>query len=221
MSALSLSRALFTRASLAGLVSAAGCMSLSGLDGSSKYGCKAPEGVRCDSVSGNYNNAIQHNLPSQRKQPAPALPAPSAAPNDPSSASNGLKPVLMTGQPPSAVSSAATYTATPLRSQARVLRLWYKPWEDADRDLYSEGYVYVQIDEGRWLIDHAPHPTREAYTLLRPPAPVASRTPGAQQKSPTPPAVSGANDGEEPSPVNRPAARSTDKPRWVPAAEDR
>ena len=45
----------------------AGCSSITGLDGSSQYACKAPEGVKCDSVSGNYYNALQNNLPAQRK----------------------------------------------------------------------------------------------------------------------------------------------------------
>ena len=48
-----------------------GC-AFSGLDGDSKYACKAPEGVRCDSLSGNYYNAIQNNLPSQRRSREPA-----------------------------------------------------------------------------------------------------------------------------------------------------
>ena len=57
----------------------------------------------------------------------------------------------------------------PLRSSARILRLWFKPWEDADRDLYDQGYVYVQIDSGQWLVEHAQRRIREAYAPLRPP----------------------------------------------------
>ena len=38
-----------------------GC-AITGLDGESKYACKAPEGVRCDSVSGTYYNALQNNF---------------------------------------------------------------------------------------------------------------------------------------------------------------
>ena len=45
-----------------------GCMNLSGLDGSTHYACKAPDGVTCDSVSGTYANAVQNNLPSQRSK---------------------------------------------------------------------------------------------------------------------------------------------------------
>ena len=49
------------------------------------------------------------------------------------------------------------------------MRLWFKPWEDADHDLYDQGYVYVQIDSGQWLIDHMQRQIRDAYAPLRPP----------------------------------------------------
>src|SRR5437868_15060279 len=44
-----------------------GCASMAGVGGTSEYGCKAPEGVKCDSVSGTYYNAVENNLPSQRQ----------------------------------------------------------------------------------------------------------------------------------------------------------
>jgi conjugal transfer pilus assembly protein TraV len=138
-----------------------GCTSMSGLSGSSSYACKAPEGVTCDSVSGTYANAIHNNLPSQRSrattlplqmggatQPAPGRPESSAVPTAP---------------------PADSVSPTRLRSSARILRLWFKPWEDADRDLYDQGYVYVQIDSGQWLIEHAQRRVRDAFAPLRPP----------------------------------------------------
>jgi conjugal transfer pilus assembly protein TraV len=137
-----------------------GCTSMSGLSGSSSYACKAPDGVTCDSVSGTYANATHNNLPSQRSRAtAPSLKpdgAPQPAPSRPASAV------------PTAL-AAASVSPTPLRSSARILRLWFKPWEDADRDLYDQGYVYVQIDNGQWLIEHAQRQIRDAYAPLRPP----------------------------------------------------
>lgn len=151
----------------------AGCSSITGLDGASHYACKAPDGVKCDSVSGNYYNAIQNNLPAQRK--------PSGAPN-PASLSEGAPPARGTGGAsasamPTAVATAASaasqvegsvYLAAPLRSGPRVLRLWIKPWEDADRDLNGESLVYVQVDNGRWLVDHVQRQAREPYAPIRP-----------------------------------------------------
>lgn len=130
-----------------------GCTSMSGLSGSSNYACKAPEGVTCDSVSGTYANAIHNNLPSQRSRGLPSAPAATAPPS------------TLTPSP----SMSASAAPNPLRSSARILRLWFKPWEDADRDLYDQGYVYVQIDSGQWLIEHAQRQIREAYAPPRPP----------------------------------------------------
>jgi len=130
-----------------------GCMSMSGLSASSSYACMAPEGVTCDSVSGTYANAVHNNLPSQRSRSVPPAAAPAAQPTTPAPAP----------------STSASTAPTPLRSSARILRLWFKPWEDADRDLYDQGYVYVQVDSGQWLIEHAQRQIREAYAPLRPP----------------------------------------------------
>src|SRR5438034_4731393 len=44
-----------------------GCASMAGVGGTSEYSCKAPEGVKCDSVSGTYYNSVENNLPSQRQ----------------------------------------------------------------------------------------------------------------------------------------------------------
>ena len=160
----------------AGAVLALGaCTSISGLGGDSKYACKAPEGVACDSVSGTYANALHHNLPSQRRTPAQALP--SSGPDAPSTAP--VRESRSMVQPSSTWPPTAQPLETPLRSQARVLRLWIKPWEDADGDLYDQGYVYVQVDNGQWLIEHLQRRVREAYAPLRPPKPATGTTSAA------------------------------------------
>lgn len=159
-----------------GAMALAGCTSVSGLDGSSSYACKAPEGVTCDSVSGTYANAIQNNLPSQRPRANTAgIPGGSAAISPPAFAG------LSAG---STTIDDASVALMPLRSSARILRLWFKPWEDADRDLYDQGYVYVQINSGQWLIEHAQRQIREAYAPLRPPP--RSTTPEAGSGTPLP-----------------------------------
>ncbi|WP_418319598.1 type IV conjugative transfer system lipoprotein TraV [Piscinibacter sakaiensis] len=142
------------------MVSLTGCTSISGLSGESGYACKAPEGVACDSVSGTYANAVADRLPAQ-----PTSRRTSAG---------------MTLQPQAAVVPAPKLTPTQraaeqlvsaasLRSTPRVLRLWVKPWEDADGDLIDQSYVYVQIDSGQWLIEHAQRQIREAYAPVKPP----------------------------------------------------
>jgi conjugal transfer pilus assembly protein TraV len=148
------------------------CANMSGMGGSAEYGCKAPQGVQCDSVSGNYYNALQNNLPSQRQHPPTGaagngMPSGSQSVTMRSSSTAEAAPLIDKTGPDDA--SPLALAASPLRSQARVLRLWFKPWEDADHDLYDQGFVYVQIDSGRWLIDHAQQRIRDAYAPIRPP----------------------------------------------------
>lgn len=151
-----------------------GC-AITGLDGESKYACKAPEGVRCDSVSGTYYNALQNNLPSQRRSAAPPVDtSPQAAPA-------GSAPTMLNASTrPATGDEGAAYVAAPLRAAPRVLRLWIKAWEDADRDLVGESLVYVQVDNGRWLVDHVQRQQREPFVPIRAPRqPAATKSAGA------------------------------------------
>lgn len=159
---------------LAAVLALSGCMSMSGLGGDSKYACKAPEGVTCDSVSGVYANAVANNLPGQRKHQAPAAEAQAER--------QALRPpAAPRAHLPAAGGSSSREAGSALRAQARYLRLWVKPWEDIDGDLYDQAHIYVQIDQGRWLIDHVQQRIRDAYTPLRPP-PASSAAP-ANDKS--------------------------------------
>lgn len=151
-----------------------GCSSMSGLDAGSGFSCKAPAGVQCASVSGVYYNALENNLPSQRR------PAPAAAAAVPQAA-----PVPAAVRTPAATHAAAggddpTEGAIPLRAGPRVLRLWIKAWEDADRDLVGDSLVYVQVDDGRWLVDHVKRQPSAAFARVR--TPLAS--PGATTAAP-------------------------------------
>ncbi len=143
------------------LLSAGGCAStLSGVGGTSEYSCKAQPGVRCESVSGIYQNALQKNLPGQKPSPTRA-PPPSSAPE------------LVALARPAPASPAPGITSQigpkPLRSSARILRMWFKPWEDADHDLFDQGYIYIQVDGGRWMMDHVQRRAREDFAAVRPP----------------------------------------------------
>jgi len=152
-----------------------GCASMAGVGGTSEYSCKAPEGVKCDSVSGTYYNSVENNLPSQR-QGGRGTPRDEAAPTRMEVLAGG-RSVASSAPPalaPLATSSGvalppAAYTSMPLRSPARVLRLWVKPWEDADGDLMDQVYVYVPVDNGRWLVDHTQRQIRDAYAPIKVP----------------------------------------------------
>lgn len=146
-------RPLLAAAALASLV-LAGC---SGLGGSSSLTCKMPDGVRCDSVSNTYSESTRGELPSQRRRQAPMEPSPSGT----SSTSQGGDVPLMQVDP------RMVPVGMPVRSQARVVRVWIKAWEDADGDLHDQTFVYLPVTEGRWLVEHKQREIRNAYAPTR------------------------------------------------------
>ena len=42
--------------------------------------------------------------------------------------------------------------AIPLRTPARVLRIWIAPWEDDRGDLHMPGLVYTEVESRRWQV---------------------------------------------------------------------
>lgn len=160
------------------VASLAGC-SVTGLGGSDQYGCKAPEGVRCESVSGTYANSVQNNLPVQRRSTSTrSASVESAVP-----ASAQTRVGLAGGVDASKESHNAAEALQPLRSEPRILRLWFKAYLDSDQDLNDQGYVFVQVDNGRWLIERAQRWTREAFAPIRPPRVTSSAPPSKEARS--------------------------------------
>ena len=157
----------------------AGCASMAGVGGSAEFGCKAPVGVQCDSVSGNYYNAVQRTCPRSRRAHRPDRKRWANRPSRINPRTRFVAPaaysttVASTRNPGVTTLALTREASAPLRSPARVLRLWIKPWEDADGDLHSPSYVYVPIDAGHWLIDHAPRPERDAFAPIKPPRSLA------------------------------------------------
>ncbi len=132
-----------------GLTGCAGA--LTGLEGESKFACKAPDGVTCSSLSGIYANAVANNLPALRKDRKSELASTTQA-----------KDSVITGQVAS--------SGDPLRIQPTVLRIWIAPWEDTDGDLHDQSYLYVVANSGRWAIEHNQRQIVDRYrpTFLKP-----------------------------------------------------
>lgn len=160
----------------------AGCASMSGLDAKSDFACKAPDGILCESMSGIYANAVANNLPGQRVTRASAATTQS---------SSDASPGVIT----SPISSG-----TPIRSAPLVLRVWVAPWEDSDGDLHDQSYVYLQVDSGKWLIEHNRRRIQDAFRPVRAPAQTQSSAgpaPAARVKV-TPPGQASVNDDPAP-----------------------
>ncbi len=72
-------------------------------------------------------------------------------------AENG-KTAIVTGQFKNGTSQVAVPSIEqpiPIRTQAKVMRIWMAPWEDDDGDLHADGYLYTEIESRRWnLGDH-------------------------------------------------------------------
>ncbi|WP_434778553.1 type IV conjugative transfer system lipoprotein TraV [Neisseria sp. Ec49-e6-T10] len=119
-----------------------GCVGgLSGYGGSSSFKCAAPEGVSCNSISGNYANSIAGNDLSGNVTGANNIKTERYFPNTQSSSY----------QPNNRFTPSS---GMPVRTQSEVMRIWIAPYQDNDGDLVDQSYTYVTLNEGRWLIEH-------------------------------------------------------------------
>lgn len=141
-----------------------GCASggLSGIGGSSEYSCKAPPGVSCMSITGLNANAARGTLPAMRHRAEDERPPGETkeAKSDERAKNAGAKlekqQVASDGEQPARVSPRtmdALYSGAPLRTPARILRIWMAPFEDTDMDLHDQKYLYVTIHTGRWVLE--------------------------------------------------------------------
>lgn len=168
----------------------AGCGDMSGLGGTSQFACKAPVGVHCESLSATYYNSLANNLPSQRRRAAPA----GNADNETNGSPTGMRQVV---SPPT-----AGFAPQALRLPGRDIRVWIKAWQDEDKDLTDQSYVYLAVAEGQWQVAHVQQQERNAFARLAPPQPLNTGEGNAQEQparpapaSPALPAlISGANE---------------------------
>lgn len=162
------------RVFLAAAALALGGCSTTGLDSKAQFGCQAPEGVQCMSASGVYYNSLSNNLPALRTNSNLVT---SVDDNDGASPTGK---VLVRARASSAAQNgplergvgqrANDFAASgAVRAVPRIMRVWIAPWEDAERDLHDQSYVYVTLDSGRWLVEHtrsALQPRRMGTTAL-------------------------------------------------------
>lgn len=143
--------------SLSGLA-LAGCASggLSGIGASSDYSCAAPPGVSCMSITGLYANtargtlpALRHRAEDERSDGDGNSAKPAAVPYSKQQIAGASEQVAKV----SPRTMDAPYSGTPLRTPARILRIWMAPFEDTELDLHDQKYLYVTIHTGRWVLE--------------------------------------------------------------------
>lgn len=137
-------------------VSVSALLGCTGLSGSSKFACKAPDGVACNSMSGTYHNSVANNLPGQQTSPEHGDTLKATAVSGATQASS----------PNDAVRNAPL-SGVPLRTAPQVLRVWVAPYVDTDGDLRDQAYLYVTLNEGRWQIQHTQRQAAEKYKPVR------------------------------------------------------
>ena len=115
-----------------------------------KYACGVPDGIGCKPLSEVHRMAQDGSLNSQA-----VADNPYAAEHDQDEKdANGAD----AQQTPSAASRGsmglATVTpGTPLLIQPRIMRIWVAPWADEDGTLHDETYLYLRLDNGRWVME--------------------------------------------------------------------
>lgn len=138
----------------------AGCASsgLSGIGGTSEFSCAAPPGVSCMSITGLNANAAKGTLPAMKHRAEDEKVVEKGKDGKaPAQVPVAYMPQGTTGGEQIARVSPkgmdAPYSGTPLRTPARILRIWLAPFEDTDMDLHDQKYVYVTIHTGRWVLE--------------------------------------------------------------------
>lgn len=179
------------------LVSAlvAGCSSLAGVGGTDASTCATTAGRPCASIQSTYatRGSGLSTSPEMPKTEAGAT-QPAVAPTQYASPAAGIH----TGAEP----------VVALRSNPRVLRGWFKAWEDSDGDLFSDTYVYMTADGGRWLVDYAPRRARGEGVRLSAPA-AASETPAEPAATQAPATTAPSVPPAVRAPAGRPPATAT------------
>jgi conjugal transfer pilus assembly protein TraV len=78
-----------------------------------------------------------------------------------------MKPMAEPGFEAKATMRATLDSGTPVRTAARVLRVWLAPWEDSQGILNDQKLVYLTIDSGRWLLEHTQKAVMDQFAPTR------------------------------------------------------
>lgn len=107
------------------------CLLALGCTSCARYACGVPEGGRCSPLSAVYQ-AILDGFAA-----APALPERADAGPREDTAHHTPNPGA---------------EGEPRLTRPRQLYVWIPPWIDAEGDLHGESYLYLRLDEGRWIL---------------------------------------------------------------------
>lgn len=168
-----------------------GCAnSLTGIGGSDKLACKAPDGVTCSSLSGVYANALADNLPGLQKKQRTTTTTKTTEVGDIPTGMVTTKNTAATsysGPGTTSIIGTTPSSGTPILTPPHVMRVWIAPWEDAEGDLHDQAYIYVVANSGHWAIAHNEQQIMNRYrpTFIKKAEQQAAQTGGAYEKKVT------------------------------------
>jgi conjugal transfer pilus assembly protein TraV len=139
-------------------IAMSGCQSLSGLDATDKFTCRAIGGVPCESMTDIHERTKAGTLPAQQKKEKQIGQL---------QKSRAETTVAMTSIIASTGMTPAIATGIPLLTQPTALRIWLAPWKDADGDLHDQSYIYVKTGEVDWVPEHTRQQIMTNFTPRR------------------------------------------------------
>ena len=150
--------------------------------GSSKYSCGAPDGVTCMSPLELYSATDSSDRVRGKGAPATAgrpIAAIELDGQDELALEDGSLTFASMQAPARGVTPLpALPVESPLRAPAKVMRIWFAPYEDEHGDLHMPGHVFSEIEARRWAIgERAPElsaPLELMQPLKKPTGPIAT-----------------------------------------------
>lgn len=130
--------------------------------GSSRYSCGVPEGQPCRSALQVYaeTDALPAAVPVRSGDDAVIRKNPD--PWQLNQRADGE--LVLVATPPDPVPTVRA--PTPVRTEARILRIWIAPFENADGDLVAGSHLYTEIEPRRWRYGQAALPATPSLSLL-------------------------------------------------------
>lgn len=119
-----------------------------------KYSCGLPDGKKCQSMDETYDQIMNDEIAMQK---VPILNNESRSKKyfhgiddddneylkDRKQTNNVIvKPVIKMIEP-----------GSPIITAPRIQKIWFNTWTDEDKDVHSEQYIFLRLDNGKWLID--------------------------------------------------------------------
>lgn len=127
-----------------------------------KYACGVPNGIGCKPLSEVHRMAKDGSLkmrvaPNNREDARPKKTATGQA-DVMKLADGSAKNTADSKQEPAAperiVPDVVTVTpGAPILIPPRTMRIWVARWPDEDGTLHDETYLYLRLDNGRWLME--------------------------------------------------------------------